>query len=115
MVAITVILAAVIGTFVLGLGSGQTSNPSAGLAYEQTGSGTATIRIVSVDRLDSVSASVENADSTGSPSATVNVAGSSPAAGDTITANNLADGDQIIVTGTYEGKETVLNTYTYNG
>jgi flagellin-like protein len=36
MVAITVILAAVIGTFVLGLGSGQSTNPTAGVNVDKT-------------------------------------------------------------------------------
>jgi flagellin-like protein len=48
MVAITVILAAVIGTFVLGLGSNQQSNPTAGVDIDTSGSGDPEVTIVSL-------------------------------------------------------------------
>ncbi|MDZ7687348.1 MAG: type IV pilin N-terminal domain-containing protein [Halobacteriales archaeon] len=52
MVAITVILAAVIGTFVLGLGDNVQENPTAGVNVDRTANESVTITVVSVGNLD---------------------------------------------------------------
>ena len=52
MVAITVILAAVIGTFVLGLGDNVQENPTAGVSVSQEANESFTITVVSVGNLD---------------------------------------------------------------
>ena len=52
MVAITVILAAVIGTFVLGLGDNVQETPTAGVTVDQEANDSFTITIVTVGNLD---------------------------------------------------------------
>ena len=52
MVAITVILAAVIGTFVLGLGDQVSENPTAGVSVDQQANESLTITVVTVGNLD---------------------------------------------------------------
>jgi len=52
MVAITVILAAVIGTFVLGLGENVDGTTSAGVSIEQTAGSSFTVTLVDVGNLD---------------------------------------------------------------
>ncbi|MDZ7687349.1 MAG: type IV pilin N-terminal domain-containing protein [Halobacteriales archaeon] len=52
MVAITVILAAVIGTFVLGLGDNVQENPTAGVSVDTQANESVTITVVSVGNLD---------------------------------------------------------------
>jgi len=52
MVAITVILAAVIGTFVLGLGDNVQETPTAGVQVDQEANESVTISVVSVGNLD---------------------------------------------------------------
>ncbi|WP_122088325.1 type IV pilin [Halalkalicoccus subterraneus] len=54
MVAITVILAAVIGAFVLGLGDGLGTNPQAGVTVEGDGSESATVTLTSLDNADGI-------------------------------------------------------------
>ena len=53
MVAITVILAAVIGTFVLDLGGDVSQSPTAGVSVDES-DGEATITVVSMDNADGV-------------------------------------------------------------
>jgi flagellin-like protein len=53
MVAITVILAAVIGTFVLGLGDNVQENPTAGVSVDQNTNESLSITVVTVGNLDS--------------------------------------------------------------
>jgi flagellin-like protein len=105
MVAITVILAAVIGTFVLGLGSGQSANPSAGVDYDP---GTDTLTVTTVDRADEITVEW------GSDSGTLDP----PSAGDTLSFTDSSvggsgsfSGGTVTVTATYEGKTTVLTTF----
>jgi hypothetical protein len=60
MVAITVILAAVIGTFVLGLGDNVQENPTAGVNVDQTTNESLTITVVTVGNLDSARIAAPN-------------------------------------------------------
>ena len=52
MVAITVILAAVIGTFVLGLGGNVSQNPQAGVSFEEKANGNVSVTFTSNQSTD---------------------------------------------------------------
>jgi flagellin-like protein len=117
MVAITVILAAVIGTFVLGLGDSVQQNAQAGVSFDQQPGDSGqevVITINSVQRASSVDVSVEEDDtSTPSPSVTGSTTiGSS--AGESISIDGLESDDRITVTATYQGETTVIQQYTVN-
>jgi flagellin-like protein len=90
MVAITVILAAVIGTFVLGIGSSQSQNASAGIDYDAN---TDTVTVVSLDNADTVKCS-------NNPSSQ-----QSSSVGGTFT---CADGESVIAV--LDGDENVIRT-----
>jgi flagellin-like protein len=106
MVAITVILAAVIGTFVLGLGSGQSANPSVAVTYD---GGSDTARITSIDKADKVTITWEGSSTskTFGPSGTETLS----------VGNTVSEGSggsytgTVTVKATYEGKSTVITTY----
>src|SRR6056297_3476011 len=88
MVAITVILAAVIGTFVLGLGSGQSANPQAGVSFDKDSSGI-TITVTSVDQADKIEYKCDAGTTTftevnPSGSGTGNPSGDAPEAGQVV-------------------------------
>ena len=113
MVAVTVILAAVIGTFVLDLGNNVQENPQAGVSFDEDAGTSVTVQVISAENVDDIRAT---ADSGGSH--TISGAG----AGDTIKfmTSGAADGsedatytagDSITVVGTLDGKEAVLQTY----
>lgn len=53
MVAVTVIVSAVIGSFVLDLGGSISANPQAGVTFDQ-GEGTITVQAVTMDSADSL-------------------------------------------------------------
>jgi flagellin-like protein len=116
MVAITVILAAVIGTFVLGLGSNVQQNAQAGVTFEQTGSNTYEVTITSMQRADYIdiqgngisnSDLAGNSDGTDSDGDGDNV-DDATTVGTTITVNNVATSDKIIVVASYQGSENVI-------
>jgi len=112
MVAITVILAAVIGTFVLGLGDSVSQNAQAGVSFDvvssDDGNGEVTVRVNSVQQADKITVS-SSGGSVGDASPL-----EPPSAGDTVTVDDLADGDTITVTATYEGSTNTINTYTHD-
>jgi flagellin-like protein len=118
MVAITVILAAVIGTFVLGLGDSVQQNAQAGVSFDQQPGNNGQeviITINSVQRASSVDVSVEEEDD--SSTSTPNVSDSTTigsSAGDSISIDGLESGDRITVTATYQGETTVIQQYTVN-
>jgi len=137
MVAVTVILAAVIASFVLDLGSNVQANPQAGVTFDQTENGLidtttdstdnpatqeyqVTVQTVSLENADSVQISASDSDGTvqadgsgGSTSYAPNVGTSSlSSAGLTSEVTQLTAGDEITVTGEVDGKEAVLQTYT---
>ena len=112
MVAVTVILAAVIGTFVLDLGNNVQENPQAGVTFDEDASdGEVTVQVISAENVDDVIVTSDS-DSTG---ATI----SDASAGDSVLFSTTADtddgdytaGDTITVVGTLDGKEAVLQTY----
>ena len=107
MVAITVILAAVIGTFVLNLGDSVQQNASAGVTFDQQsvgGSPEVTITITSIQRADGVDYQVVGG-SSGDVGSSV---------GDSTTLSSLSSSDRIVVTATFNGEETVIQEYTVN-
>ena len=123
MVAITVILAAVIGTFVLGLGDSVQQNAQAGVSFTQEPVGSddgfaVTVTVNSVQRADSIELQVNdgNGDTdpqTGSFSAIGTEVGSSVTVGsDGGDDDELESGDKIIVRATFQGNSNVISEYT---
>ena len=115
MVAVTVILAAVIGTFVLDLGSNTEQNPQAGVTFNQgpsSGAGDAnvTVRLISVEAADEVTVQTD-----GSGSVSYASGSALTDSGDTATVENANADDTVTVIGSLEGKEAVLQTYTVKG
>ncbi|XGI82879.1 type IV pilin [Halorutilales archaeon Cl-col2-1] len=105
MVAITVILAAVIGTFVLGLGGQVQQNAQAGFTFDQSGSSppTVTVTLSSKQRLDSWSATCSGDEDGTIDTGTTTV-------GDTNTID-CSSGETVTIVGTYQGSENVITTY----
>ncbi|TKX61481.1 type IV pilin [Halorubrum sp. GN12_10-3_MGM] len=99
MVAITVILAAVIGTFVLGLGDQLGQNANAGVSIDEPNSSYVTVTLVSQGNVDRVI--VNATDSTGTSSL--------EGVGETVTVKHNNSSVQII--GDIGGEKTVLRTY----
>ena len=109
MVAITVILAAVIGTFVLGLGSNVQETPQAGIqfSYDQ-GENNVTVSVTdpgNVDALYFVNASGDMTNASDSPAVFAD-----PSAGDRMTLP-VGDGNPIDVLGQISGQNTTMQTY----
>ena len=98
MVAVTVVLAAVIGVTVLDLGGEVNETPSAAVNYD----GGNTITVISMQNADSVN--VTDA-SSGSE------VGSATEAGQTIDVSSVSDGTQLTVTATVDGETTVIQTF----
>ena len=112
MVAITVILAAVIATFVTDLGGSAQQNPQAGVTFEQgppsgTGAADVKVQLSAVQRAESFTVSADGSGSVGTP-------GGLGAVGDTVQVTNAAVGDTITVTATYQGNTAVVGSYTVN-
>ena len=113
MVAITVILAAVIGTFVLDLGQNVQSNPQAGIAFEEgdldAADSNTEIRVTvnSVQRADTLTVTCQSGGSEKSLSAS---AGSSVLCDD----SELATTGTVTVTATYEGNTAVIQQRDYD-
>ena len=112
MVAITVILAAVIGTFVLGLGDSVQQNAQAGVSFEQTSDSTVIVTLNSMQRADSITIQAEDTDSSGTAPSVGTSSISNIGTSSEIT--DLTSGDRIIVTATYQGNENVIQEYTVN-
>ena len=74
MVAITVILAAVIGTFVLGLGDSVNTNAQAGITYD-AGSDTVTVNSLGSGTVGVYCTGSDDTDSSGSDTTTSNTVG----------------------------------------
>lgn len=96
MVAITVILAAVIGTFVLGLGDEVGETPSAGLTFDDdAGTENLTIQLVDPGNLDELNISSTNADD--------QLQNTDPSAGDQITIGDAGNAGGTDGDGLYTG------------
>ena len=112
MVAITVILAAVIGTFVLGLGESVSEEPRAGVSFSQTGQDV-TETWTNEGNIDSSSqaldveggASGTNDCFSGTGSVSLSSAGSSE------TGSSCVSDETITVTGTVDGQTGVVAQY----
>jgi flagellin-like protein len=117
MVAITVILAAVIGTFVLGLGDQvQETSPNAQWNWDQPGDQVLDLTHEGGDPVEPANVEVTNSDATLSSDCTEGEWGVSEiTAGNTCNVHESADGND--VTGTYrliwqgDGSSSTLSTY----
>ncbi|AFK21380.1 type IV pilin (plasmid) [Haloferax mediterranei ATCC 33500] len=118
MVAITVILAAVIGTFVLGLGD-QVGNsaPQASFSFDYDGAETVTITHESGDPIDAdrVSVTGDGVDSSATVSWTDDTINAGDSADVTTSSNPLTGGETIRVIWTSESGSTsaTLQKWTY--
>lgn len=137
MVAITVILAAVIGTFVLGLADDLDQNAQAAVTFDEEPTGQIDTTDDSTDNPDTQTFQVsvqlnsvqqgssfaveatdtddtQQADGSGSLSAYDPSVADSPLenVGDSATVTQLTEGDTISVVGTLDGNENVVQTYT---
>lgn len=108
MVAVVVVLAAIIGSSVFGLGQTSDTSPRAGLTFSEVGNGDVEIVVNSAQRLDSINFSVSPADSSTSVS-DLDVQPVGP--GDVFYYCGGQEGDSIVATGTYEGVSQVLQQY----
>jgi flagellin-like protein len=104
MVAITVILSAIIATFVLDLGGSVSQNPAAGVTFDKTASDTVQIQIVSMENADSLDYKATG----GSWTDLGNSVGASASV------SGLSDGDTVTVRATLDGKQSVTQTYTHD-
>jgi len=130
MVAITVILAAVIGTFVLGLGDSVSQNPQAGVTFEEDVGNEVQVQLNSVQSADHVWVDAESpssvntdgvaaASSSSGPSGDVYlVSGSNGGPGTIVTVDTSASGTEgttVTVIGELDGDTSVIQTYTVSG
>jgi FlaG/FlaF family flagellin (archaellin) len=115
MVAITVILAAVIGTFVLNLGDNQEQNAVAGVDITQDQSDRVTVTVISMDSADSVrvttSGSFTNPSGFGTDNMVDPNGDDETSVGDSASWDAIED-DTVTVIAELEGKENVIQTYT---
>lgn len=105
MVAITVILAAVIGTFVLGLGDSINQNATAGVSYDQSSGPTVDVTLTS---MGSGTSSVKCKE----PDGTTKTLSST---GDTVKfSSSISAGEKIVCTaqGSGDTQNAVVSTYT---
>jgi len=104
MVAITVILAATIGAFVLGFTEQSETAPRAGVSFSESG-GDVSVTLSSSGNLDPVEVTVNQCDGTD-----VTISG----VGQSITDTSCTDGDTITVRGTSsDGTEGVVAQYGF--
>jgi flagellin-like protein len=112
MVAITVILAAIIGTFVLGLGQETNAGADAGVTYDEN---TGTITVVSAPRASEMTVNVGSTtvtDASGSTSGNAPTISGDNLAGTTIDISGVgSDGDTVVVTATYQGETQVVQEF----
>jgi FlaG/FlaF family flagellin (archaellin) len=123
MVAITVILAAVIGTFVLGLGDSVQQNAQAGVSFTQEPVGSddgfaVTITVNSVQRADAIEYQVNDQTGDTDPD-TSSFSSVGTDVGTSVTVGSggsddteLESGDKIIVRATFQGNSNVISEYT---
>ena len=135
MVAITVILAAVIGTFVLGLGDSVSQNPQAGVTFEEDVGQEVQVQLNSVQSADFVwvESDVDNASTTWTTTAsTMTQSSNGPGSnsqylygdgdggpGTIVTYDysglpNNDDSGVITVVGEVDGETAVIQTYNWN-
>ncbi len=103
MVAVTVVLAAVVGTFVLDLGDDVRTNPQASVSFSEEGNDV-TIRVETVQRADAVDVSGDCGTASLPPDS---------GASATVTCSN--PGDTILVSATYNDHEVQVQEYEFEG
>jgi len=118
MVAVTVILAAVIASFVLDLGSNVQANPSAGVTFSEVTDGSSNnaveVQVVALENADSLTVTGDvDSDYTISSVGETAVLGDSGWSSPDATLSDDSSGS-ITVTGTLDGKTSVIQTYDYN-
>jgi len=116
MVAITVILAAVIGTFVLGLGDNVQSAPQASIDFETNSAGDVTITHRGGDALTSSEVELGGAAYTGSDENTIVDEGSPGTeftAGESVTiaSANIDQGEELNLIYTAGDSDTIIASY----
>jgi len=106
-VAITVILAAVIGTFVLGLGESVNEEPRAGVSFSQDGSGNVDVTLNSEGNIDT-----GGLKAAGCATGTLSIS----SVGDSATITGCSTGETLNIVATVEGGSTtgVIASYTLN-
>ncbi|PSP78367.1 type IV pilin [Halobacteriales archaeon QS_1_68_20] len=102
MVAVTVVLAAAVGTYVLDLGDDVRTNPQASVSFEEDGNDV-TIQVKAVQRADAIDVSGD-----------CGTAPLAPEAGARATVT-CSPGDTIVVTATYNNHEVQLQEYEFEG
>ncbi|MDY6775807.1 MAG: type IV pilin N-terminal domain-containing protein [Halobacteria archaeon] len=107
MVAITVILAAVIGTFVLGLGGQVQQNAQAGVSFNQNNDSSVTVTLNSIQRADAIYIQAPNGSVPGNWTSV-----SQSDVGTSKTVTSLGSGDRITVVGEYQGSRNTITSYT---
>ena len=118
MVAMTVMLASIIGSFVLDLGNNASTSPHANVEFAQDSEGgEVTARVTTMENADHVTL-VANGGEISDGDCTGEHAGDSTRCslediGDKATIGSLNDGDRITVVGYKQGEQRVLKTYTF--
>ena len=116
MVAVTVILAAVIGSFVLNLGGSVSQPAQAGVTFDADGT-SVDVQLNSVQAADSITVESSNGatitNGVGTDSDQLLLEDGSGGPGTIVSVTGLTDGETISVIGKYEGESTVIQTYTY--
>ena len=109
LIGVTVILAAVVGGFVLDLGNNVQENPQAGVSFDQDAtSQEVSVQVISMENADFLNVTTDGSGTIdGSETATLD------AVGQVATVSDLSPGDDITVIGDLDGKEAVLQTYTF--
>ena len=115
MVAVTVILAAVIGTFILGLGDNVQENPQAAVSFtENTNDNEVEVLIISTGNVDSLTLNAGDA-GTWAPSDPDVTAPFEPEVGQSFTLSNLEGAEgQIVLTGIVNGNEAVIQVEPFS-
>jgi flagellin-like protein len=112
LIGVTVILAAVVGGFVLDLGNNVQENPQAGVSFDQDAtSQEVSVQVISMENADFLNVTTDGSGTIdGSEEADD---GDLDAVGQVATVSDLSPGDDITVIGDLDGKEAVLQTYTF--
>ena len=126
MVAVTVILAAVIGTFILGLGDNVQENPQAAVSFtENTNDDEVEVLIISTGNVDTLTL-VKDDDAVfeGNPTSDEGVSFAdaaenelrldNPSVGDSFTLQHTGGDAQIVLTGVVNGNEAVIQVEPYD-
>ena len=121
MVAVTVILAAVIGTFVTGIGSDVQPSAQAGVTFDYDGTtDELTVRVIDAGNVDALY--VQNNDDPiqdtdisspngwdSSVDGDNRVVNEDPDGGDSVVIDGTANDDDVVITGEVDGEETLLD------